>query len=148
MHTNLSRALGLFTVFVLGLIGAQSRLLAAPSNDNFANAITITGASGSTTGTNVGSTSESGEPRPYTGYPFYYSVSGRSVWYRWTAPASGGATFSTNGDFRNLIGVYTGSAVNSLTDVSQFISGGGSKSFSVTFNANIGTTYSIVLDDY
>ena len=61
-----------------------------PANDNFANARAISGASGSVDGTTVAATTETGEPGP----------SYHTVWYRWTAPATGKfwftATAATN----------------------------------------------------
>src|SRR5207302_7684664 len=57
---------------------------AAPANDLFANAQLLTGISGSVAGSNVGATSEPGEPNAGYGMGM-----GFTVWYRWTAPASG-----------------------------------------------------------
>ena len=57
-----------------------------PSNDDFANAIVLTGLPVSTTGTNVEATSELNEPvHAFVG-------GGASVWYTWTAPSSGTVT--------------------------------------------------------
>src|SRR5439155_20619937 len=74
---------------------------------------------------------------------------GRSVWYTWTAAASGPTTFDTRGSsFDTLLGVYIlpGGEVDeqgsnddvSLTD----------RTSSVTFNAVSGTTYHIVVDGF
>src|SRR5436190_21333340 len=54
--------------------------LAAPVNDNFANAIPLTGLTVTTTGSNSGATRESGEPIHVT------SSGTHSAWWRWTAP--------------------------------------------------------------
>ena len=84
--------------------------LTPPANDNFADRTTLTGASDSVTGTNAGATRESGEP----GNP----VHDTSVWYEWTAPSNGELTLDTFGsDFDTLLTLYTGSAVNALTQV-------------------------------
>jgi hypothetical protein len=113
-----------------------------PANDNFANAQPISGNSGSIDGTNVGSSKESNEPLPYRS-------SGHSVWYRWTAPTSGGYTFTTSGAvMRKATQVYKGSSVGSLQSVFYFDTGYGSTSHSLTFNAVAGTTYSIQVGDY
>ena len=69
---------------------------AAPSNDNFANAWTLPGDSGAATSTNVGATGESGEPSHVTDSNGAHGTSS-SVWFRWTAPASGSVTFDTLG---------------------------------------------------
>src|SRR5216117_2959909 len=90
-------ALGAFAFF------SAVTALAAPVNDNFANAIPLTGLTVTTTGSNSGATRESGEP-------IHYSSSGtHSVWWRWTAPDSGLSTIDTFGSsFDTLLAVYTG----------------------------------------
>src|SRR4029453_13648523 len=59
----------------------------APANDDFANAEAISGESGSVAGTTVGASRQPGEPD-------YLEA---SVWYRWTAPSNGWATFELCG---------------------------------------------------
>jgi len=115
----------------------------APPNDMFASAITISGTSGQTTGSNVGATKESGEPS-HAG-----NSGGASVWWKWTAPASGQATINTNGSsFDTLLGVYTGSSVGGLTLVASDDDGGDGTQSLVTFNAISGITYRIVVDGF
>lgn len=81
-----------------------------PTNDAFAQATVLTGATGSVTGSNDFATKEAGEPA-ILGNP-----GGASVWYRWTAPASGLAIFSSEGSaFDTLLAAYKGSAVSALT---------------------------------
>ena len=64
-----------------------------PPNDDFANAILLTGTNVSISGTNLGASAEVEEPlNRYT--PAY-----RSIWYAWTAPMDGRATFRVEGDF-------------------------------------------------
>src|SRR5581483_1636061 len=53
----------------------------AAANDDFADRIRISGASGSIDGTNLGASKEDAEPA-HAGNP-----GGASVWYRWTAAA-------------------------------------------------------------
>jgi hypothetical protein len=62
----------------------------APPNDDFANRIKLSGSRVSTKASNAGATKELGEPN-HMGNP-----GGSSVWYSWTAPASGRVTLSTN----------------------------------------------------
>jgi hypothetical protein len=83
-----------------------------PPNDNFADAITITGATGFVTGTNSGATKEAGEP-VHAG-----NAGGASVWYRWQPPSNGSYTFTTYpSNFNTLLSIYTGTGVASLTTV-------------------------------
>ena len=62
----------------------------APKNDDFVNRIKLSGSRFSTNVSNAGATKELGEPN-HSGNP-----GGSSVWYSWTAPASGRATLSVN----------------------------------------------------
>jgi hypothetical protein len=127
----------------LMVLVAALRVSAAPPNDLFNSAISLEGASGTTSGTNVEATREAGEPRidDYDG--------GRSVWWRWTAPAAGVMMLSTfESDFDTILGVYTGAAVSSLELVAENDDpdeGDGLHSV-VTFRAVAGTTYHIVVD--
>ena len=126
---------------------------AVPANDNFASAQVITGCSGSVGGTNVGASGQAGEQN--------HSPDGgggrRSVWYSWQAPGSGSVTFTTAGSrYDTVMGVYTGSAVNSITVVTQLNgspgkaddNSGEDKTSTVSFNATAGTTYRIAVDGY
>jgi hypothetical protein len=118
----------------------------APPNDNFSAAQTISGCAGTTTGTNLGATSETNEPN--------HSPDGgggsRSVWYSWQAPASGPAQVSTAGStFDTVLGVYTGNAVNSLSVIGKHDDvGQNDKTSLVSFTATAGTTYRIAVDGY
>ncbi|HUT37086.1 MAG TPA: choice-of-anchor D domain-containing protein, partial [Planctomycetota bacterium] len=113
-----------------------------PQNDHFANAISVSGASGQTTGTNVGATKEAGEPS-HAG-----NAGGRSVWWRWTPSSSGQARINTFGSgFDTLLAVYTGSSVSALTAVASNDDAGGPQS-QVTFAAVAGAAYRIAVDGY
>jgi hypothetical protein len=82
-----------------------------PANDNFANAQTISGCSGSVSGSSFGATSEAGEPSHDPTDTSSLSPT-HTVWYQWQAPSSGGTTITTNGsDFDTILAVYTGSTV-------------------------------------
>src|SRR4051794_16631908 len=112
-----------------------------PANDNFANAQTISGANATVSGTNVNATKESGEP-DHAGI-----TGGKSVWYKWTPQASGTTTIDTAGsNFDTLLAVYTGGAVNSLTEVASNDDADGGLQSKVSFTANAGTTYRIAVD--
>jgi hypothetical protein len=112
-----------------------------PLADNFSARGGITGFSGSGRGSNLGASKESGEPRHAD------KNGGASVWLSWTAPASGIATFSTDGSaLDTLLGVYTGSAVNSLTKLASDDESGGYHTSVVKFNAEAGARYEIAID--
>jgi hypothetical protein len=112
-----------------------------PSNDNFAAAFGINGSQGTTNGTNVRATKETGEPN-HAG-----NAGGASVWYNWTAPANGSVTIDTIGSsFSTLLGVYTGTTVSSLTSIASDNGSAGNGASRVTFAASSGTTYRIAID--
>jgi len=135
-----TRFLG-FTV-VLGALAAQNTVQAQPANDAFANAWTLTGALAFTNGSTVNASKEGGEPN-HAG-----NQGGRSVWFNWTAPKGGQIRVHTIGsEFNTLLAVYTGSAVNALTQIAANNDGPGIGSASlVTFTATPGTTYRIAVD--
>ena len=102
----------------------------------------ITGASGTVSGTNKAATKEAGEPN-HGG-----NSGGRSVWYRWTAPATGTATFDTCGSgYDTLLAAYTGTTVNALALVAGNDDSCGLQS-QVSFAATSGVTYRIAVDGY
>src|SRR5205823_5439577 len=86
-----------------------------PANDAFSAARTLTGTTGTTTGSSVGATLEPGEPQ-HNGDP----NAGASIWFAWTAPSSGALRVDTIGsDFDTILAVYTGSSVSALTLVAS-----------------------------
>ncbi|NEP47957.1 MAG: hypothetical protein F6K65_03660 [Moorea sp. SIO3C2] len=120
------------------------------SNDNFADRISLNGTSVSTTGTNLGFTGESGEPNHAR-----FDSQLNSAWWSWTAAADGTVTIDTFGsNYDTTLAVYTGSAVNSLTEIDS-----NDDSFSlnnniftlqsaVQFTVTAGTTYQIAVDGF
>jgi len=116
-----------------------------PANDNFANAVTLNSPT-AVTGTTVNATHESGEPD-------HASLgSAASIWYKWTAPADGILTLSTQGSsYDTLLAAYTGSSVSGLTqrasnDDSAVISG--TLWSQVSFRVSAGAAYRIAVDGY
>ena len=98
-------------------------------------------------GDNIGKTKEAGEPL-HDG-----KKGGRSVWYKWTAPAAGTVTFTTAGsDFDTLLGAYQGSSVGSLANVvsPDFESDdeGGFLTSKIVFSAIAGQDYFIAVDGF
>jgi PASTA domain len=115
--------------------------LLGPPNDDFADAVMISGDSGVVDGDNIAARTEAGEPE-------HGGPGGRSVWYSWVAPSSGPATFELCGsDFDTLLAVYTGSDVAGLTQIAANDEDCGSQS-RVSFQANAGTTYRIAVDGF
>ncbi len=118
-----------------------------PPNDDFARAQVLAGASGRVTGSTINATKQSGEPN-HAG-----NLGSASVWYRWAAPFSGRASFSTAGSsFDTLLAVYTGSAVNALSAPLQGSQGDDAGQNDATsriaFAAVAGRTYFIAVDGY
>lgn len=120
------------------------------ANDDFSNAQTITGASGTVAFDLTGATAESGEPTP---------ALGTTVWFAWTAPSSAPIQFDTTasvGDPDTYLSVYTGTAVNALTLIADDDDSGndpavGHPSYGaslLTFTPTSGTTYYIQIDAY
>jgi hypothetical protein len=118
-----------------------------PANDNFINASLLLGSSGSATGTNVDATKEAGEPNHAN-----ISTATNSVWWKWTAPATGFLTLDTlQTPFDTVMACYTGSAVNGLTliasnDDDDYANGYYQSLLSFTAISN--TTYSIAVAGY
>jgi Calx-beta domain len=126
----------------------------ALASDNFPGT-TISG-TGTLQGNNVGATSETGEPLSLGGGAL------NTLWYSWTAPTSGTVSFGTCNptgssltDFDTTIGIYTGTAVNALTQVGFNDDVPGCNSVvnpdygsTLIFTATAGTTYRIQIDGY
>lgn len=123
----------------------------SPANDSFASAIELVLNSSNTatgSGTNTNATKQTGEPN-HAG-----TAGGRSVWWRWTAPAAGSATIDTRGSFFDtVLAVYTGSAVNTLAVVGsnddlQNDQTAHIQASSVTFTAAAGMIYYFAVDGW
>ena len=132
-----------------GMMGAVHLNLSfpatAPANDNFANAIAMSGTQAHVSGSSVGATKETGEP-DHAG-----NGGGHSVWWKWVAPARGVVELRTFGTMLDtLLAVYTGTAVNGLTLVAQNddFAGPGSNASVLAFAPTSGTTYWIAVDGY
>ena len=111
-------------------------------SDGFSLASSIRGASGQATGNNAGASKEPGEPA-HAG-----RSGGASLWWSWTAPASGTVTIDTAGsDFDTLLAVYTGGAVVALTAVASNDDAIGLQS-AVRFTARQGVVYHVAVDGY
>jgi hypothetical protein len=109
--------------------------VAAPANDDFANAELITGASGSVNGTNVDSTLEV-DDGGFIG----------TVWYEWVAPTTGPYTFTVTSAMPGYLIIWTGSVLGSLTSVAY--GGDGTTNLTVSLDAIASTSYKIDFDGW
>ncbi len=117
--------------------------MAPPVNDDFADAIELTGWHGTVWCSLTEATVDPGEPAvPGDGYG--------SVWYTWTAPFTGDAVFSGGHTYEDVLGgdprysaicVYTGAALGALT----FVDSDSTLFPWVEFPATEGTTYRIMV---
>jgi hypothetical protein len=140
-----------------GKITLNWSLVPPPANDNFANAQIISGASGVVTQTNAGATKEQGEPNHAN------NPGGGSIWFRWTAPASGDAVFNTSNSrincassfftcrYDTLLAVYKGSTLQETANPLNLVAKNDNEdsqnvTSSVSFVATAGTTYQIAVD--
>jgi len=116
---------------------ASQARAAAPANDNFAEAAALSGDPATASGVTDQATRQTGEPTHGD------SSARATVWYRWTATQSGSILVDAcdEGDVVEAVGVYTGSAVNSLTKI-------GTGYCRLTFTATAGTEYSIAIASY
>ncbi len=122
---------------------ANFTVIGVVNNDQLADAQGLVGASGSFSGNNEFASKEPGEPS-HAG-----NAGGRSVWYRWTAPASGLWTFDTTGsDFDTLLGIYTGTGINTLKQEASNDDIVGGRTSEVTLAATVGSTYLVAVDGY
>jgi subtilisin family serine protease len=112
-----------------------------PDNDNFANAIALTGATANATGLNRGATGEVGEA----------AQNGQinSVWWTWTAPTTGNYTFDTIGSGSDtFLSLFTGTNLPSLALVAQNDDRGEDLTSRITQSVTAGTTYQIAGDGW
>ncbi|HYF48691.1 MAG TPA: hypothetical protein VEJ63_04765 [Planctomycetota bacterium] len=122
---------------------------AAPANDSFAAPLVLSGAAATNTTTNSEGTKETGEPE-HAG-----NAGGASIWYRYTAPASGTISINTNGStapdgspMDTLLGVYAGSSVDALTEFASNDDGTDGFTSEVLLAVTSGTTYNIAVDGF
>lgn len=119
---------------------------ASPPNDHFTNSTTLLGMTATIAGSNTGATRDNDEPLMSN------TIIWSSVWYSWTAPASGSVYFWPNCATCSgpsprviLLGFYTGSQLTSLSQVAGTTLPAGDPV--VWFTASAGTTYHIELGD-
>src|SRR5690349_3520869 len=137
----------LATAAIGGALALATPAFAAPFNDNFASAQFLPGPNNSISGrTDLGATTEIFE-QFHGGQPPH-----ASIWYRWTAPASGRTIFRTFGsDFDTVLSVYTGNTLQNLKSVGEsddttLANGTRVAQSQVAFNATKGTEYHVAVD--
>ena len=110
--------------------------LPAPTNNSFANRITLTGFPAVGRGYTTGASTEAGEPSSINGR-------GRSVWWNWTAPST--RTIGIFTGFPNrTVELYTGTSLGALSSVAPT---GGNQEVPQFF-VLAGATYVIRVDDF
>lgn len=124
-----------------------------PPNDNFADAIVLSGASGTQTGTRTNhATFEANEP------VCAYGTTTNTVWFKWTAPSNGtfhistlGSRNSTNAEWDAVVGAYTGTMLTDLVTVPGLPSGNPQDTGleeTMQFAVTAGTTYYFQMGGY
>jgi hypothetical protein len=114
-----------------------------PGADFFTNANRLWDLSGVIRGVNTNATREPFEPW-HAAMPGYHSV-----WYAWTAPTNGIATFHTRGStFDTLLAIYSGTGLSNLTCVASDDDRGGFRTSEAQVNVRMGTDYLIAVDGF
>jgi subtilisin family serine protease len=109
-----------------------------PINDDFAARVVLSGSSVTGSGTTVGASFEAGEPN-HSMLPVYCTV-----WWSWTAPATGTYHVNTLGTkVGAILGVYTGASVNALTKIASVANSANGNRLDLA--ATAGTTYHFVV---
>lgn len=117
-----------------------------PVNNMFANRTAISGTNVTVYGSNINATKEAGEPNHAD------NPGGASVWWSWSASASGPVQVSLKGSsFDTILGVYLGAAVSGLSTVASNDDedfDAGVYTSKVIFTAVAGQTYQIAVDGF
>jgi hypothetical protein len=126
---------------------SELAVAAAPTNDDFAEALTLSGTAGIVQGDTGDATLEADEPWPD---PDDYEI-GASVWFEWTAPEDGEVWFDTlasDPDFDTVLAVWTGAALDDLDLVSENDQAPNVDQSELSFEADQGSTYLVQLSGY
>jgi hypothetical protein len=117
-------------------------VMTKPSNDNFADALQLTGSEGSSTGSVFRATIEVSEPNHAS------SLAQRTIWYKWSAPTNGSYMFDTilsPFPIDTVLAVYTGSSLSGLTEVTSNDNVARNSRSRVVFSATTNVTYYVVI---
>ncbi len=114
-------------------------------NDAFAARVTLAGLAPTASGSTVDASAEAGEP-------VHAGVGGgKSIWWTWTAPATGAVEINTSGsNFDTVLAVYRGESVSGLSLVADNddIDYGVDVQSQVLFAATAGETFQIAVDGW
>jgi hypothetical protein len=114
-----------------------------PANDAFADRTLLTGASGDVTADTRLATRETDEP-VHAG-----ESGGASLWWTWTAPQAGVATFDTFGSgFDTLLALYAGDALDALIPLSANDDASGGRQSRASIAVEAGDVLQIAVDGY
>jgi Ca2+-binding RTX toxin-like protein len=144
-HCASAAAVSLAFLALLMFAGAAPASGQAPANDQFVNAIEVTGDAFAVSGANGGADRELGEPT-HDG-----AAGGASVWWRWVASETRNVRLDTCGSsFDARVAAYTGSAVGTLTEAPRGVSscGDGTAGWRIGFVATEGVTYHIAVEGF
>ncbi len=128
------------------LLFAPAAFATPPANDDFANREVLSGALPlEASRTNLEATKEAGEFIPGL------SPAGHSVWFEWEATSTGWVTIGAcDSGFPSTVAIFTGTAVNELTQVVSGNAAEGPVCFyqqrQYTFHAQEGAKYEIAVD--
>ena len=141
VEANVTYRIAIDSISAGGAFTLSLELSESPVNDDFADAVPLVGLAAEFAGNTAAATQEPCEPVHDDNY---YDP---SVWFTWTAPASGGVTIDTTGsDFPTVLGIYTGDALCSLSRVAvERVTGAGVPAKRI-FRAVAGITYRIAVD--
>ncbi|MBI4661925.1 MAG: hypothetical protein HY735_24145 [Verrucomicrobia bacterium] len=118
-------------------------LTVLPGNDDWANAMKLTGLDVTVSSSNREATKEPGEPE-HAG-----NRGGKSVWWTWTAPVNCSVRLSTEGSaFDTTLSVYTGDSLGALRQVAGNNDSSAGNWSLVEFQALSGITYRIAVDGF
>lgn len=132
----------------LTALWAAPAVAAPPANDDFANRQVLAGS------LPIEAPAENFEAGKETGESLdLFAAAGHSVWFEWEALATGWVTIgacSPAGEFKEVLGVYTGTTVAALTRVAKGNADEGPHcpftQHEYSFKATIGTKYEIAVD--
>ena len=114
-----------------------------PANDNMADAMAISGESGSVEGTCDGATQDEDNDSVYNAWEIE-----NSVWYRWTAPATGNFKFDTEGSEADTVMVICTAVGKVLASNDDINEGNDNLASRAVLQAKAGTEYLIGVGSY
>lgn len=145
MKNTIKLTAGLFGIIAIIALGAVRAAAAAPANDNFASAQTLTGLSGTINATTLDAGKQTAEPCHAS------NCGGASVWYKYFAPGTGVMTLDTkDSDVNSLLAVYRGTGFGDLELVAANDDNVTASTITTTsrvvFGTQAGVTYYIAID--